>query len=143
VGLGRSEGRLTLALLEFTEHKMTDTTIELRKKAKGERPQYFQDPAIDKVLAITMALAGEVAVMHDQIDTMQRLMEKGGPVTRADVAAYIPDTEVREERDAWRQTFLANVLRIVHQEREELALEAGKLAESYDAAVELVTSEAA
>ena len=63
---------------------MTDTTIELRKKAKGERPQYFQDPAIDKVLAITMALAGEVAVMHDQIDTMQRLMEKGGTVTRAD-----------------------------------------------------------
>lgn len=122
---------------------MTDTTIELRKKAKGERPQYFQDPAIDKVLAITMALAGEVAVMHDQIDTMQRLMEKGSPVTRADVAAYIPDVDVREERDAWRQTFLANVLRIVHQEREELALEAGKLAESYDAAVELVTSEAA
>ncbi len=122
---------------------MTNTTIELRKKAKGERPQYFQDPAIDKVLAITMALAGEVAVLHDQLDTMQRLMEKGGTVTRADIASYIPDLEVREERDAWRQTFLANVLRIVHQEREELALEAGKLAESYDAAVELVTSEAA
>ena len=39
--------------------------ISLQKKARGERPQYFADPAIDKTLAITLALAGEVAVGSD------------------------------------------------------------------------------
>ena len=29
--------------------------ISLQKKARGERPQYFADPAIDKTLAITLA----------------------------------------------------------------------------------------
>jgi hypothetical protein len=94
--------------------------IELQKKAKGQRPEYFADPAIEKTLSITMALAGEVAVMRDRLDTIERLLEAGGPVSRSAIDAYIPSPAVREERDAWRDAFLGNVLRIVHQEREEL-----------------------
>ena len=51
--------------------------LELQKKAKGERPRYFEDPAIDKVLSITLALAGEVAVLRDRVDTIERLSEAG------------------------------------------------------------------
>lgn len=111
--------------------------IELQKKAKGTRPQYFADPAIDKVLSITMALAGEVAVMRDRMDSIERLLEKGEPFTRAAVDAFLPDAQIREERDAWREEFLGNVLRIVHQEREELARAADASA-SYDDAIKLV-----
>lgn len=111
----------------------------LQLKAKGQRPQYFEDPAIDKVLSITLALAGETAVLHDRVDTIERLLEQGVPITRAAVDAYQPDAAVRDERDAWRDRFLDNVLRIVHQEREELALRADERA-SYDDAVSLVES---
>lgn len=109
-------------------------TIELQKKARGERPVYFDDAAIDKVLSITLALAGETAVMHDRLDTIERLLEAGQPVSRAAIDAYIPDQTVRDERDAWREMFLSNVLRIIHQEREELARSAGG-SESYEVAV--------
>ncbi len=113
----------------------------LQLKAKGERPQYFEDPAIDKVLSITMALAGETAVLHDRVDTIERLLEAGVPLTRAAIDDYQPDEGVREERDAWRDRFLDNVLRIVHQEREELARKAADKV-PYDEAIRLVEAPA-
>lgn len=88
--------------------------------AKGEAPQYFEDREVGKVLSIVLALAGEVAVMRDRLDTVERLLETGVPVTRGTIDAYLPDESVRRERDAWRQEFLAVVLRAVHEEREAL-----------------------
>jgi hypothetical protein len=110
--------------------------ITLQKKAKGERPRYFQDPAIDKVLSITLALAGEVAVMRDRLDTIERLAEKGLQPTKAAIDGFVPDEQVRTERDAWRDGFLDVVLRVVHQELEDLERKADQL--PYDEAVKHV-----
>lgn len=110
--------------------------LELQKKAKGERPRYFEDPAIDKVLSITMALAGEVAVLRDRVDTIERLAEQGQSISRAAIDGFRPDETVRAERDAWRETFLSVVLRSVHQELEELERKVDR--QPYDAAVEAV-----
>lgn len=111
--------------------------IELQKKARGQRPEYFEDPAIDKVLSITLALAGELAVLRDRQDTIERLLEAGQPVTRAAIEAYQPDETVRNERDAWRETFLDVVLRRIHQEREELEQQAEGF-KSYAEAIDIV-----
>lgn len=110
--------------------------VRLQQKAKGERPQYFADPAIDKVLSITMALAGEFAVLRDRMDSVERLLEAGQPVTRAALDAFQPDAAARAERDAWRERFLDVILRVVHQEQEDLARKAESA--PYDAAVQLV-----
>lgn len=110
--------------------------LELQKKARGERPRYFEDPAIDKVLSITMALAGEVAVLRDRVDTIERLAEANQPISRAAVDIYQPDETVRAERDAWRETFLSVVLRIVHQELEELERKVDR--QPYEEAVKAV-----
>jgi hypothetical protein len=115
--------------------------VTLQIKAKGERPAYFADPAVDKNLSITLALAGEVAVLKDRLDTIERLLEAGQPVSRAAVDDYKPDVKVRAARDAWREQYLANVLRIVHQEREELAKLAAET-EPYEEAVREVETEA-
>ncbi|MGD1955267.1 MAG: hypothetical protein ACFBZ9_08535 [Sphingomonadales bacterium] len=114
--------------------------IELQKKARGQRPEYFADPAIDKVLSITMALAGEMAVMRDRLDTIERLMEDGTPVTSEAINSYQPDAQVRSQRDAWRETFLDIVLRRIHQEREELDGEA-TTAKTYSEAIARVEKE--
>ncbi len=107
--------------------------VELQKKARGQRPDYFADPAIDKILSITMALAGETAVLRDRLDTIERLLETGQPISRSAIDTYVPDDNVRTDRDAWRETFLGNVLRIVHQEREELAKRAAETGPYEDA----------
>ena len=112
--------------------------LELQKKAKGERPRYFEDPAIDKVLSITMALAGEVAVLRDRVDTIERLGEAGQPISRAAIDAYQPDEQVRADRDAWRESFLSVVLRTVHQELEGLEKKLDQ--QPYDHALQVVES---
>lgn len=109
--------------------------VKLKRKAKGERPYFFDDPNVDKVVAMVMGLAGEVAVMRDRLDTLERLLERSGALQRADIEQYRPDAQVVEERAAWREAFLGEVLRIIEIEVEALA--SGDQAR-YDTAIELV-----
>lgn len=92
--------------------------VELPQKAKGERPTYFADRSIDNILSITLALAGEVAVMRERLDSVERLLEGGEAVTREKVDSFQPSPSAVEERDAWRAHFLDVILRSVQQELE-------------------------
>lgn len=89
-------------------------------KSKGGRPYFFADPAVERVLNITMAVAGEVAVMRERMDTIERLLEAKGILSPAEIDAYEPDGEVAEERQAWHAEYIARVLRIIQQELEAL-----------------------
>ena len=93
---------------------------QLPRKAAGPRPNYFEDPAIDKVLSMTLALAGEVAVLRDRLDTVERLLARGEKVAPSVVDTYQPTLEEKRARDDWRENFLDIVLRRVHQEKESL-----------------------
>jgi hypothetical protein len=87
--------------------------VKLNKHAKGPRPQYFSDPASDKLLAMVMALAGEVSVMRDRNDTLERLIETKGLIDRSEIDTYKPSKEIMAERDSWRGSYLSHILRIV------------------------------
>ena len=71
---------------------------KLQRKAKGERPAFFADPNVDKVIAMVMGLAGEVAVMHDRMDTLERLLAKKAGIKRRDIENYKPGKKVLEAR---------------------------------------------
>ncbi|MEQ9010610.1 hypothetical protein [Algiphilus sp.] len=105
----------------------------MSRKAKGKRPFFFENPESDKLLAITMAVVGELAVVRDRLDTVERLLEEKGGLSRADIEAYEPDEQVREARHAWRETYLKRVLRIVHHELE--SEKAGETDEGYAQAI--------
>lgn len=107
----------------------------LPRKAKGERPWFFDDPAVDKLVAMIMGLAGELGVLHDRLDTIERLLETRGLLKRDDVERYLPSPKVAAERAAWRETMLSEVLRIIECELEGLAR--GDTA-PYDAAIAAV-----
>ena len=111
----------------------------LKRKAKGERPYFFDDPNVDKVVSMVMGLAGEVAVARDRLDTIERLLERKGLITRSDVEAYEPTADVMAERAAWRETYLSEILRIVEIELEAAA--SGDT-ESYDKAIKVVEDDA-
>lgn len=90
-------------------------------KPLGKRPYFFDDPAVERVLAVTMAVAQEVAVLRERIDTIERLLEKGNAnFSRADIDAYAPDPAAATERAEWSRMYIARVLRIVQQELEAL-----------------------
>lgn len=80
---------------------------------------------------IVMVLAQEVSVMRMRLDTVERLLEEKGTLTRADIEAFAPDKSQAAERGAWNQEFIARILRIVQQENE--AIEAGAEMSSEDA----------
>lgn len=111
-------------------------TPNLRRWANGARPYFFDDPDVDRLVAMLMALTGEVSVLRDRLDTLERLLEARGGPGPGDIEAYVPSEGVAAERARQREQLLAEVLRIVEAEREALA-EPGSDA-PYDRAIELV-----
>ena len=106
----------------MTENKPLDWIPLTGAKPLGKRPYFFDDPAVERVLAGTMAVAQEVAVLRERLDTIERLLEKngGGNFNRADIDAYAPDPAAATERAEWSRMYIARVLRIVQQELEAL-----------------------
>lgn len=89
-------------------------------KAKGKRPYFFKDPDIERVLAITMAVAGELSVLRARIDTIENLLDERGTISRQDIDNFAPDAAQEARRSRWNQEYIARILRIVQQEREAL-----------------------
>lgn len=99
---------------------MTAKTMERPKVAKGKRPYFFDDPSVDKVLAMVMALTGEVSVLRDRLDTHEKLAQDKIWPTPANVEAFEISEEIEKERDASRAEYLGRVMRIVTEELERL-----------------------
>lgn len=95
------------------------TPPRLARVAKGKKPQYFSDPAIDKLLWITMSLIGELSVTRDRLDTVERLLARKKVLKAEDIDAYLPAPEVEAARERRRQAYLARVLRAVEAELAE------------------------
>lgn len=93
--------------------------VKLQRTAKGKRPQYFSDPAIDKLLNIVMAMMGELSVARDRIDALERLLDEAGVLDRQRVENYHPEPAVDAERQAARMQMIARVLRIIQKDLEE------------------------
>jgi hypothetical protein len=105
-------------------------------KPAGKRP-YFLAPEVERVLAITMAVAQELAVARQRIDTLERLLLQRGVLAAGEVDAYAPGQQAAVERAQWTQEYLARVLRIVQQENEAAASSASGELASEDVAREV------
>jgi hypothetical protein len=93
---------------------MTDDTIP--RFTRSKRPHFFDDPAVDQLLGIVLGLTQEVSVLRDRVDTMERLMDRNGAVSRADIEAYAPDAEGQAERARVRNEYLQRVFRVLRHE---------------------------
>jgi phage-related protein len=93
---------------------------KLARVAKGKRPQYFSDPAIDKLLAMTLTIMEELAVTRDRLDTVERLLERKKVVRVRDIEQYVARGEAAAQRAARRTAYVERVMRVVQAELEEL-----------------------
>ena len=92
------------------------------KRAKGRRPEYL-DFASDRLMSMVMALVGEVSVLRQRLDTVERLLDAKGTLSRADIEAFEPDREGGYERGVETKAYIARVMRGVQQAMEAMAAE--------------------
>jgi hypothetical protein len=90
-------------------------------KSKGGRPYFFNDPMVEKVLNITMAVATELAVARERIDTLERLLASKGILDRKEIENYTPDDLSAQERQLWHAKYASRILRIVQQDIDAVA----------------------
>lgn len=97
--------------------------------ARGHQPQFHGDKAVDDLLAMIAALAGEVAVLRERLDTHERLAQARGVFSRADVEAYEPDAEAVDARTKLRREIVENTFRVLRGDATPRGVD------SYDAVV--------
>jgi hypothetical protein len=89
------------------------------RRAKGKRSIYLENAQTDKLFAMVLALAGEVSVLRERLDTIEHLAYEKGLLSIAEIEAYQPDEETAQQREKWRQEYLARVLGVLQEEVKE------------------------
>ena len=92
----------------------------LPRTARGKRPRFHEQDATDRLITIVLALASEVSVLRDRVDTIELLGGEAGWLTPGQVDAFVPDDETRARREAGREAYLGRVLHIMKAEIESL-----------------------
>ncbi len=98
----------------------TREAIHLARIAKGKKPDYFADPATDKLLSMVMVLAQELAVTRDRLNTVEQLIEQSGLFDAAKVDNFELSDEQAKQRSERHTAFISKLLRSVTFEIEAL-----------------------
>lgn len=92
----------------------------LPRHARGKRPRFHDDDAIDRLITIILTLTSEISVLRDRLDTVEMLGEKAGWLGVGVVDDFVADQPTRERREAAREAYLGRVLHILNAEVEGL-----------------------
>ncbi len=85
-----------------------------RRSAAGALPDNLGEPHAERVLAIVMAVAGELAVLRERLDTIEQLAAERNLFTADEVEAYNAPAAVSAKREAWRKAYIRRILRVMH-----------------------------
>lgn len=91
------------------------------RRAKGKRPEFFDEPALDRLYSVVFALAAEVSALRERQDTVERLLDAKGTLRREDIEAYEPDRAAGDERGLATRAYIARIMRGFQQEVEAMA----------------------
>jgi hypothetical protein len=86
--------------------------VKLPRLAKGIRPQFYDDPAIDQLFAIVTALTGEVSVAFDRLDTLERVLVQARSLPAGAVESYVAEGDDAERRARNREDLLRRVFAV-------------------------------
>ena len=87
---------------------------------------------------MVMALAGELSVTRDRLDTVERIAASKNLFSEEDIETFELDPDALEARAARHQTLFREITRVISSEIEELDRESSS---DYDQVVEMVESE--
>lgn len=78
---------------------------------RPEAPQFTDDPMLDRLYGVTMALIAELAVTRARLDALERELARRQVIEGETVDAFIPDPEDAAARAKIYQDYLDRVLR--------------------------------
>jgi predicted nucleic acid-binding Zn-ribbon protein len=90
------------------------------RRAKGKRPEFFDEPALDRLYSTVFALAAEVSALRERQDTLERLLEDHGVMKREEIDRYEPDRAAGDERGLATRAYIARIMRGFQQEVEAM-----------------------
>lgn len=91
------------------------------KDAKGKRPVFYDAPGLDQAMSMIMVLANEMAVLHDRLDSSERVMAANGVDLAGGIESLTLDQAALEAREAWRQDFLDRLFYLMRKDASEAA----------------------
>lgn len=97
-----------------------DALARSSAKPAGKRP-YFYAQEVERVLAVTLAVSQELAVARQRVDTLERLLEAKGVLSREEIENFEPTPAQAAERGLWNEEYVVRVFRIFQQEAEAVA----------------------
>ena len=62
-------------------------------------------------MAMLAAMAAELAVTRERLDTVERLLEANGGLNRAAIETYQPDAPATVERDSTRKRLIGRIFK--------------------------------
>ena len=89
-------------------------------KAKGQRPYFLQDKQTEQALSIAMALATELAVTRERLATLEAILVDKQVIAADALDEYQPSSQQTAARSEEIQKYLARVLRIIQQDKEQI-----------------------
>lgn len=98
-----------------------DDRPHVAKDAKGKRPQFLDAPGLDQAMSMIMVLANEVSVLHDRLDSVERVAKQSGLDLAKGVELLALDQDALEAREAWRQDFLERLFYLLRKEAKDVA----------------------
>ena len=82
---------------------------------RGRRPEFTDDPMLDRLYSVTLALVSELAVTRTRLDTVERLLARRELLPTESIETYVPEPHEAEERARWHQQYLERVLRSLRE----------------------------
>ena len=80
--------------------------------ARGRRPEFTDDPMLDRLYSVTLALVTELAVTRTRLDTVERLLARRAVLSAEEIEAFrAADAAEVEARSRLQAEYLERVFR--------------------------------
>ncbi len=99
---------------------MSNERPVIARTPKGRKPQYFSDPAVDRLLGMVLTLAEELSVTRDRLDSVERILAAHALLPEGGVDAFQPDDSADGQRRERRQAFIARLMRVLETELDSM-----------------------
>jgi hypothetical protein len=118
----------------MSQHNPPQARPHVVRNAKGKRPQFYEAPGLDQAMSMILVLANELSVLHDRLDSVERVFKAKEMDLASEIEDLKLDQEALESREAWRQNFLERLYYLARKDAGEAA--AAETDEKYNATIE-------
>jgi hypothetical protein len=78
---------------------------------RPEAPQFTDDPMLDRLYGVTLALVSELAVTRSRLDALERVLTRRELVDQDEVEEFVPEPAAADARSRLQAEYLERVLR--------------------------------